>query len=443
MTSNAVLLVSKSEELKKNTASLLSDHFGETFSLQTFQSLQEAIEHIEQNTPIFDLVLVEQLNSSVSLLKLLVGLAGAAPMIVMCPDEAKIADLKSLGESISFILPSQLEAELLASIKKLEFAGKLKLKLGTDSFASIRADQILKMKPLPIDVYLTLGGKQVKIFRQGDEVTEQDVTKYSGQTFYLRKDECDQMFQEQVKQIEAASEDPIDLDRAHEVAYMSQELVKSLISDVGFTPEAQRIAKASVNMSLKILGSKPKLNVILQELKKKQGNFVTSHSFLLGQLACGMSYTVGWKSPSTYFKLSMAAFLHDIALNINTDEQELTYEEAVRYGRYNPEELKVLRFHPMQAAEYTRQFSEIPADVEQILAQHHERPNGSGYPRGMSSKHISPMSAIFIIAHDLILFMMRHPDIKVEKFYELNERYYAQNPFRKIIAALRGDIKIA
>lgn len=144
------------------------------------------------------------------------------------------------------------------------------------------------------------------------------------------------------------------------------------------------------------MGSKPRLAKIIQELKKKEGNFVTSHSFLLGQL-------------------SMAAFLHNIALNINTAEQELSLEQAEKSMNYTEDELKILNFHPSKAAEYTRQFSEIPADVEQIVAQHHERADGTGYPRGLSAKYISPLSALFIIAHDLIIFMTKHPEAKADQ----------------------------
>jgi hypothetical protein len=439
-----VLLITKSDELKKEVTLGLIDHFGEQLELHRLDTLQDAIERLEQKKISPEVIIVEQKNSSTSLLKLMFDLVGDAATILICSEASVLNDLKSFQDKARLIASEAIDSELPIALKKLEAIGKIKNLEDSEEYVAIPAERILAMHPLPIDVYLKLSsGKCVKVFRKSDQVVESDVKKYTGQTFFLRKNECDQMFKEQVSKLEAiAAQEPVDEVQAKKVANMSQDLVRSLVEQVGFTEEAQRIAKASVNLSLKLIGTKPRLSMILQDLRKKEGNFVTSHSFLLGQIACAMAYTVGWNSAPTFFKLSMAAFLHDISLNINTHEQEISYEEAVNSGNYHPEELKILRFHATRAADYTRQFSEIPADVEQIVAQHHERPDGSGYPRGLTAKYISPMSALFIIAHDLILFMMRHPDAKMEKFYEFGEKEYPLNPFRKIITALKTESKM-
>jgi hypothetical protein len=447
MHSVQVLFISKSEELKKSVNGILQEQFGGSLALERVDNLQEAIEGIEQKQFTPELVLIDQKTASPSFLKLLFELIPLTAIVVICADGAILADLSALQTHARFILASTIDTELSLVLKKLETIGKIQ-SVATDidqEYVTLEADRILRMKPLPIDIYLKVhAGKYVKLFRRGDEILSSDLAKYSGQSFYLSRVDCEQMLKEQASRIDAiAADDPIDQASAKKVADMSQDLVKTLVTQVGFTEEAQQIAKSSVNMSLKLIGSKPRLSSILTELKKKEGNFVTSHSFLLGQLACAMAYTVGWRSASTYFKLSMAAFLHDIALNLTTLEQEVTYEEALASGMYSPDELKILRFHPTKASEYTRQFSEIPVDVEQIVAQHHERPNGSGYPRGLTSKYISPLSAIFILSHELILFMMKFPDAKVEKFYEIAESEFTQNPFRKLISELKSSAKNA
>ena len=440
-----VLLISKSEELKKDVTHILIEYFRERITLHRADTLQDAIERVEQKLFTPELVLAEQRSQSTAMLRLFFDLVPQSSMIILYSEESFLPDLKPLEVQASLLFTGAVQLELPNLLKKLESSGKFQLPNQTVvEYASIASEKILGMNPLPVDVYLGLpSGKHVKVFRKGDQIEAKDLSKYVGQTFFITKADCELIFKAQVARIEAVSNtEPINMSEAKEVAEISQDLVRSLVANIGFTEQAQRIAKSSVNMSLKLIGSKPRLANILRELKKKDGNFVTSHSFLLGQLACAMAHTIGWNSASTYFKLTMASFLHDISLNIITTEQEATYEEAVRSGIYYPEELKILRFHATKAAEYTRQFPEIPADVEQIVAQHHERADGSGYPRGLSGRYISPLSALFIIAHEMIIFMMKHPDAKPEKFYEIIEKEYSQNPFRKIIIALRTDTKI-
>jgi hypothetical protein len=75
--------------------------------------------------------------------------------------------------------------------------------------------------------------------------------------------------------------------------------------------------------------------------------------------------------------------------------------------------------------------------VDIIVQQHHERPNGSGFPRGLLFNYISPLSSLFIVAHDLtqeILFKRASfslPNFIVEKKAVLN-----QGNFKKVFAAL-------
>jgi HD-GYP domain-containing protein (c-di-GMP phosphodiesterase class II) len=441
-----VLLVTRSEELKKIVSLTLIDHFKEHLTLHRADNLQDAIEHVEQKKLIPKLVLIEQKSPSTSMLKLFFALVPDAASVVIYADSAHLTELKTIEEHARLIYAGSVEADLPLVLRKFETIGKIDaVNASPDQYIAIPSERILATSPLVSDVYVSLpSGKYVKVFRKGDHIEEKDVGKYTNQTFHLTRLDCDVLFKAHADKLEAvANGDPLDAVLAKKVAEISQDLVRSLVADIGFTEEAQRIAKSSVNMSLKLIGSKPKLMMILQDLKKKEGNFVTSHSFLLGQLACAMAHAVGWNSATTYFKLSMAAFLHDISLNMHTHEFEVTYEQAAESGAYTVEELKMLRFHPTKAAEYTRQFSEIPADVEQIVAQHHERPDGTGYPRGLSAKYISPLSAIFILAHDMITFMMKHPEAKIEKFYETAEKDYSQSPFRKILTALRTETKIA
>ena len=101
----------------------------------------------------------------------------------------------------------------------------------------------------------------------------------------------------------------------------------------------------------------------------------------------------------------MASFLHDIALDdIDLPKIKIIEEEIKQRGndvfRF-PELLKYIN-HPQQAAELFNKIEEPIPDVSIILAQHHELPDGTGFPHKLNALMISPLAAVLIVAHHLV-----------------------------------------
>ena len=85
---------------------------------------------------------------------------------------------------------------------------------------------------------------------------------------------------------------------------------------------------------------------------------------------------MGWESDTTFHKLTLAAFFHDITISKPELAEFETMEQANKIGSRT--DFLEVKGHPMAAAEVLRKFREIPPDVDVIVAQHHERPNGKG-----------------------------------------------------------------
>jgi len=91
----------------------------------------------------------------------------------------------------------------------------------------------------------------------------------------------------------------------------------------------------------------------------------------------------------------------------------------------------------MRAAELARKFPEIPPDVDLLIMQQHELPDGTGFPRHLSAKQISPLGALFIVAHELVHFIHeKGPEFQMKDFLELNIDRYNVGQFKKILACL-------
>ncbi len=80
---------------------------------------------------------------------------------------------------------------------------------------------------------------------------------------------------------------------------------------------------------------------------------------------------------------------------------------------------------------------EIPPDVDLLIMQHHELPDGTGFPRHLSAKQISPLGALFIVAHELVHYIYeKGPEFQMKDFLEANIDRYNTGHYKKILACL-------
>jgi len=443
----SALLIFKSDVLQQVLSKILQSYYNNQLEIRCLPTLQEAIEDLEQKKTKFDLIVFEHQGTSLTMSKILFEL-GSGAKFIMCDDEPiDITELQ--GEyTIERILLKSVELEIPKMIKKFEIFGHLPAVAGIDdAYVSVKPDIVASYCPLNQDVYIKLGdGKFVKLFHKGDPIERADFDKYQNQKgvdlFFFKKTEYIEVLNKQVKRLEVlAGTSPIPEATIIKEVVKSHAAVKDLVKQMGFTQEAQTIAKASVAMTAKIIGSKPKLSKILNDLKKKDGDYVSGHSVALGSVACAIAHKMGWNSASTYFKLSLAAFMHDITLDDKLAKVE-SLRDASMAGTFQSDELVKIKLHTVHAADYVRKMNEIPSDVDQIVFQHHEKPDGTGFPRNLSGKFISPLATVFIVAHDVLDFMNKHGGESMDGFLDDYENMYKAGNFRKIWLALKADTKL-
>lgn len=439
------LLIFKDEALKQTATKALQDYYRDQVKVQVLPSLQDAIEQFEADKTIFDLVLFEQTTTSLTMVKMLLPLGNGAKFL-MCSDlQIDLAPFQ--GEfTIDRVPAGTLGAELSKLIKKFEVLGHLPPVAGvTEEYVSVKPEVMLSYCPLNYNVFIKMSdGRFVKLFSKGDPVGKEDFEKFRREKgiglFYFKKSEYQEVLEQSVSKIEKISNEvPLPEEKAVKEAVQANAAVRDIVAQMGFTPQAQMIARSSVAMTAKIIGTKPKLSKILSDLKKKEGSYVSNHSIAVGTLACAIAYRLEWQSAATYFKLSLAAFMHDITLDDKL--AKVNFLKDADKSKFSPEEINKIKLHPVHAADYVRKMTEIPADVDQIVFQHHERPDGTGFPRALGVKYISPLTCVFIAAHDIVEFLDAREGETIAAFLWENEELYKNGTFRKIWLALKADIK--
>ncbi len=147
-----------------------------------------------------------------------------------------------------------------------------------------------------------------------------------------------------------------------------------------------------------------------------------------------------WRSDQNAVKLCYAALIHDIALkNQELAQLDTMAEFEKRKAEFTPEDQKVMLYHTVRAAERVRSFDAIPPDVDTICIQHHERPDGSGFPRKLKYPQITALSAVFIVAHEYVSFSHRRGgNASMEDFLSEMDAFHLGH-FVEVLEAIRFE----
>ncbi len=315
------------------------------------------------------------------------------------------------------------------------------------SFCRIRTLMLVRMSPLKTDIFIRLSeNKFIKLMREGDFFDGADLERYyqvkKVEHLYIKKDEVDELISKLGSDIQLTLKiKPFDNALARSRAAASQEVVRELIDKVGFSRMVQDLAKDSVRLTVASFGAKPDIYSALMRLKEMKSEYIGFHSILLAELACCVATLAQWSSPATFQKLALAAFFHDVAIKDNEIAALWTPAELNdAASRLGPGAARELKFHPIQGSELVKQLKEIPPDVDIIVVQHHERPDGSGYPRGLTHTYIGPLSAVFIVAHDMLSYMlawqMDAKSFNILSFLETYKDEYCRGHFKMLAKAL-------
>lgn len=98
--------------------------------------------------------------------------------------------------------------------------------------------------------------------------------------------------------------------------------------------------------------------------------------------------------------ISIAGVIHDIG------KIYIPVEILTRPGKLSEYEINIIKAHPQYGHDIMAE-TEIPEPVAEIVHQHHERVNGSGYPEGRKDEHILLESKILSVA-DVVEAMSSH-----------------------------------
>jgi putative two-component system response regulator len=130
---------------------------------------------------------------------------------------------------------------------------------------------------------------------------------------------------------------------------------------------------------------------VINAIVELRDSFTVCHQRRVVQLASTLGTAWGL-GESSLKVLRAAAFVHDIG--------KLAVPLAIlnKPGKLNEQEFNIIKTHP-QIGYNTLKKIPFPSLVTEIVLQHHERLDGSGYPHGLAGQDILPETRILTVAN--------------------------------------------
>jgi hypothetical protein len=144
------------------------------------------------------------------------------------------------------------------------------------------------------------------------------------------------------------------------------------------------------------------------------------HSILMG-LLCAHLVRESGAAPTEVRDAAAAGLLHDLGM-LHIDSGLLDSEE-----RLSGDELRPVYVHPLTSSMLVDRFPEFSKEIVRAIVEHHERLDGSGYPRGLVGDAMSPLGRVLALA-EVVTAMFdgarRLPEQRVSLLLRMNPRRY-------------------
>ena len=353
-----------------------------------------------------------------------------------------LKDLRKLKNT--FFVPKPLQLESFTEVIRKALVSRFHEDPSTHkSFYPVSLSLIQALVETPVDLYVKLSAEKfVKQLHKDAFIDPSEVkslTDKGVRHLYLQGQDF-HVFSDRFKILSgiATETTPATTPNLELLSTSTSDLILAIQSKMGITPEIQQLTEKNIELVLKLAERDPGLKDLSEKFAKMEGTPYSQHCVLTALISTSIGKNLNWVSSQTSIKFAYAAMIHDAALSI--EEWELELSLALLRGQTSPQWSSAFLNHPSASTDFVRKWPGCPPDVDVIVSQHHEAPDGSGFPSHLKANRINPLSALFIVAHHLALdLVVEHGTLDVPQWINKNETLYSHGDFKKVISHIFTD----
>jgi len=375
---------------------------------------QEAITQLKSSASQFCLVIsdMNMLNGTgKDIYDFLMDSKAALPFILMTGDGLsvikKFTNFSVSNKNNKVLDKPPAKGHLEQALEFLKFIDLERSNIRDKEFIPIRINLLYRGKFATSDIYLQLSSdKFIHLYNKGDNLSSADILKYENknvEVVYIKNDQFEvfvdtyiEIISEVIRQ-ERKGIAPASL----QVHFEVHELIHQQLLSIGLSPASIELAKKTINSTISSIEKEPDLlKVILNAANN--ADWLYEHSLMLAFLSSIILSKLEWSSKDTLYKVTMAAFFHDISF---INDEEAKKSELLALDK-SAEEIKnsdpKFYNHPLDSSQYIHEFRLIPPDSNTLIALSHEKPDGSGFPNGLTAYQTFPLACVMNTCHTFL-----------------------------------------
>ncbi|MFG1486184.1 HD domain-containing phosphohydrolase [Halobacteriovorax sp. RZ-1] len=323
--------------------------------------------------------------------------------------------------------------DIILKYKRIEENAAV-IEIDESEFAPLKLRSLYLFKSIPADAYIKFTShKFMKVIKKNAVITEALI-----QSFVKRKVKFVCLYKSDQLQIleDAITEMYITLDKHKDTKVLLENLIRSVgiihsyLRWIGTGDAVLSLVDKVIEKCELVIEKEPDLLTLLSKFPFTAGD-VAEKSLLTSLFGCSILESINYKASGTRSKIILSAILCDSTLE-NDDLCKINSVKDPNLRMFSEEEQEEFKIHPVREGELASLFTKYP-EVDFILHQHHEQPDGSGFPVGLRGKKITLISAIFILSNDFASYIIQRGLKRsvLRKAAEVLEEKYAYVPFKE------------
>ncbi|HVK62600.1 MAG TPA: HD domain-containing phosphohydrolase [Bdellovibrionales bacterium] len=274
----------------------------------------------------------------------------------------------------------------------------------------IPIEEFLSRPQVLVDIFIRLSqNKFILIAKGGQNTPREALEKYKAKNIdvlYIRIEDYHKLLLTTIQNAAAVlGENKLSAASRFNVIHGALEAVYKEMKDVGFDEQTFSHAKLVNHATLSFVKESPNIMSIIEKFANLKSDEL-GHALMVSMVSVMIGIKHEWEKPATLEKLGLGGFLHDIG------KTKLPTEVLKkRFDMMNRDEKTIYVSHVEVGVQTLAQAKSIPEDVLLIVAQHHERVDGSGFPKGIKEFQISPLAKVVSLANAFVdrLLEEKHP----------------------------------
>lgn len=367
-----------------------------------------------------------QNHSCLQVLKFIKGNSTNQRVIIVANDEKVLEDeemneekLQKLGVANLAVKPFEMPflknlleghlslSDLMSNTPKKEGASEEKeVSLSDENFSKIKIDEFYSSSAVLFDIYIKLSAhKYLKILHTGDTFSKERLDKYKNEKkvdfLYFHNNDRRKFVQynNYLSKKLIANENVPAINKVNILKNVSEKFIEEAFT-VGIKPLVIEQGKEVCETVFQLIEKEKNLYNVLKSYQDFDPT-AYSHAFLVTLYATAIIKQFEWQSKATIETTAMACMFHDIGkMQLPKEFLNLAQKDM------GPEQLEIFKKHPELGFQLIENNRNLNNSIKQIILQHHEAFNGTGFPFQKKGNKILTLSNIVCLADDFVHIMV-------------------------------------